>query len=193
VREFTSELAPGAVPEENPLAGIKFNLDGKVFECKGSMNLLEGSILAAAASRDEGSGVSDAESMAAVADYLRVAFGDQEFHRFRVHLRVHQTPGEVLLEIMDEIRLQTEANVARIAERPTVPPPASSPGRGGRDGHIARVISLQSGDVTVLSDGAPAGPVVDPALAQERADQAAARKAARKGGSASGGRARRTG
>jgi hypothetical protein len=194
MREFSSARPVTDGPEENPLAGVKFTLDGKVFECKGRMNLLEGSILASIASEDEGMVVSDAATMSAVADYLRVAFGDTEFHRFRVHVRTHQTPSDVLLEIMNDIRLQTEANVAAIAERPTVPPPVSSDGPGGRDAHIARVISLQHGDVSVTPGGQP----VDPALALERSEQEAARAAARKGGkakggSSSGGRAHRTG
>jgi hypothetical protein len=178
MREFTS-AAPQGEEEANPLEGVKFKLDGEVFECLGRASILESSILASAAVADAGEGYS-AEAIGAVADFLRMSFGDAEFHRFRAWNRTHGTSDATLLEIMNEIRRAVEENAAEEAERPTTSPSGSSNGQTDPAERTSRIIGLQHGDVTVLPGGA-ADTKMDPALRQERDEQAAARNAARTG------------
>jgi hypothetical protein len=176
MRQFTSTPTPA---EENPLNGVKFELDGVEFKCEGRASVLESSVLASAAAEDAGDGYS-AAAMGAVADFLRMSFGDSEFQRFRSHCRRRSTSDETLLDIMQGIREEIEANAARISERPTRSPSSSLPGRPGLDDRSSLIIGLQEGDVQVIRQATEAGQAIDPGLAAERAEQAAAKAEARR-------------
>lgn len=176
MREFTSPAPPGQ-ETGNPLEGIKFTLDGVEFQCHGRMSVLETALLASAVTEDSWAG-NGTGGMAAVADFLRVAFGDEEFHRFRVHARTHNTSDHTILEIMDSIRMEVEGNSEALTDRPTPSQSGSSLGPLGLDERTSLLARLPDGDTVLIphqatQDGLP----VDKARAQELADQAASRAA----------------
>lgn len=145
MKEFSSELAEDAEPEFNPLEGIKFGLDGEVFECFGSISLLEDSELA-----DMAAAAVAAEShrgRARLARSLRLALGDEEYVRFFDHCAAPpRTPDGVVLAIMQEINSRAQDNIEQAAARPTEPSPPSSGGPEVTEDRTARVMKL-GGDV----------------------------------------------
>ncbi len=167
--------APADAPEpENPLEGVAFELDGVRFECAGRLSVLDTSEMAAAAVAAVDSEAP--EGAAVISEFLRAAFGPEVYRMFRAHVRKHRTSDETLLDIIAGLNEEVEGNVAVMAGRPTGSPSPSSPGQTGRGGRSAQLRSLATGDVSVVPDGPQA-----PALAAERKEQAAARRAARGG------------
>jgi len=143
-------------PMVNPLAGVSFTLDGEVFSCNGEPDLLDQSELAllAASATD----IRRPEAQAAIAAFLQMAFGPQEYARFKWHTREHRTRPEVIMSIMAGINEELEAFMVDATDRPTVPPSPSSHGGAERAEQLRKVISLGTGDVTVLpADGKTTG------------------------------------
>jgi hypothetical protein len=149
IREFTSAAPEGS---ENALAGIKVQLDGVVFECKGRLNVLKMSKLAAKAIEDE---TADAAEAASIYVTLARAFGP-EWARLEAHIDEHDTSDEAILGILQYVNEAIQENAERITERPTRPSSSSSTGLGGKDELPVRSISLSKQTVTVEAPDKPA-------------------------------------
>jgi hypothetical protein len=162
--EFTSARPAGETPS-NPLEGISFSLDGVSFHCQGQIRLFEISDSARLARQGD-----QAAQASLFAESILMALGQEEFDRFRVHIRDHDTPDETIISIAEWINGQAEARAAGEAERPTRRPASSSSGPGDQDGRISRVISLQAatveiqpqpvGQIVMEEDGQPLGKAV---------------------------------
>ena len=151
VRSFTSQ-APE--PEENPLEGMSFELDGVEFRCEGRLSILEVSELATAAM--EGADTNSPEGAALISGFLQAAFGPGEYPRFRRHCRSHKTSDRTLLELVMYLQETVEEHVEEITDRPTPSRSRSSRGQPAQEERTSRIINLQAGDVTVV-------PMPDPA------------------------------
>ena len=141
-------------PMANPLAGLTFELDGEVFRCDGEPDLLDQSELAllAASATD----IRRPEAQAAIAAFLQMALGPQEYSRFKMHTKSSHTRPEVIMAIMAGINEELEAVIVEGTGRPTVPLSPSLAGDAERAGQLRKVISLGTGDVTVVGeDGQP--------------------------------------
>lgn len=145
MREYTSKPAP---PAESALAGVGFTLDGQRFACEGHLSVLEISELAAAAA--EGADTSTPEGVGLIANFLKLAFGPAEYTRFRRHCRDHRTSDETLIEIVSGIQEEVMGAVEAQTGRPTASQPASSAGLPQTGDRMSRIVSLQTGDVTVV-------------------------------------------
>jgi hypothetical protein len=153
-RDFTStprEPAEGQ-QEQQPIPEFTFTLDGQQFTATLGTDadaLLEWSELAAVAE----DGQVDMESAAGVAftaRFFKMMLPGQEYSRFRAHLRVHKTPADTLLEIMQAINEEMQAAVEDETGRPTQPPSRSSHGRGERDARTLQIMSLAASDGEVV-------------------------------------------
>lgn len=148
MQEFTSDIPEGE-KEFNPLAGVKFRLDGTEFECFGRVSVLEDSELAALAAAGERADT--VRGRASLAASLRAAMGNAEYERFRRHCAAEPvTPDSVILAVMQAINSGVQDSIEAAAERPTEPSVPSSDGPGETDGRTSRVMKLGSrgGDVT---------------------------------------------
>jgi hypothetical protein len=150
VPEFTSDRDPDAPPDENPLQDVAFVLDGVRFECLGQPRMLHQSELALMAIN--AADVRTPEAQATSSAFLRMALGAVEYGRFRNHYDTHDTPDEVLLAIMALINDALADKIEALTGRPTVPPSPSLDGPSETDKRIAKVISLSTGDVTVVGE-----------------------------------------
>lgn len=154
VREFSSKRKAGEKPEPNPLEGVSFTLDGETFKCEGKLDLLDKSELAALAIA--GQDITSPHGTAMLSQFLSMAFGGREYIRFKMHTRLHDTPDEILFEILqgitEEIGIFTEAQTGR----PFVPPSSSSATQPEPGERISRLISLQTGDVQIVDPPPPA-------------------------------------
>jgi hypothetical protein len=161
MKEYTSDIE-GA--RDNPLAGISFTLDGVRFACEGRMSVLESSELAARATLGSAD-TRDPVIAAALAATFRMAFGDEVYERFREHcagvpdkpglngsiIRGRPpTPDEVVIDILAGLNEEVRQHAEAIAGRPTQGPSTSSSGQEDPAERQSRVISLGTGEVTVL-------------------------------------------
>lgn len=147
-RKFTSERTAEDV---NPLEGVEpFEVDDQEFRCEGELSVLEISDLARRVTSSDDSPESQASLVASMSETLRMAMGDAEYQRFRAHVAQHHTPDRVVIDIMQAINEEIQEAVEKIAERPTGKPQPSSGGPAATGERMSRIISLQSGDVTVL-------------------------------------------
>lgn len=137
VREFSS-----AVSSENPLAGTQVVLDGVTFECKGRLSVLDMSELAAKAISDD---TADAAEAASIYQTLSLAFGPEEYPRLKAHIRQHNTPDEVVLQILQAVNEAMQEGIERITGRPTGPSSSSPDGPERKDEPPVRSISLSKG------------------------------------------------
>jgi len=160
-KSFTSESAEA---KANPLEGLTFDIDGVEFACEGRMSFLDMSDLARRVSDLPTSDLDQLQKldpMAAAAmissmsSTLLMALGDSQYRRFRDHVRTHNTPDEVVVEVMKWINAAVQGEVEAETGRPTGPPPRSSNGGPATAERMSRIISLQTGDVQVLPDGTP--------------------------------------
>ena len=158
---FSSDKPPGYQPDPNPLEGIEFTLDGERFECKGELDFLDKGELAllATSSLD----INSPQAPAMMSQFLQLAFGPQEYLRFKWHVRRSKTPEDTQVEILTRISEAVGIWAEQETGRPTRPRSSSSRGPSAKDGQVARVISLAGGEVTV----------VDEAEAWARGEQAA--------------------
>jgi hypothetical protein len=156
MREFTSVRDEGTTDDPNPLEGLSFKLDGQVFTCGGRPRLLDESELALLAV--QATDIRTPQARAAVAAFLQMALGPVEYQRFRAHYHEHETPDEVLLDVLALINDRLDEAIAELTGRPTRPRLSSSPGPQDPDERTARVISLQAGDVTVVDEPGKADP-----------------------------------
>jgi hypothetical protein len=188
MREFSSQPAPDEdeepqdiTPEE--LVSFSFKLDGVQFSCglrTDADAVIEWSEFAAAA-LDSDIDSESPEGVALTSKLLKLAMPNGEYRRFRSHLRAHKTQPNTLIEVLQVINEEMEAAVAKRTARPTGRPSSSSAGDGGQDGRVARVISLQGGDVQVL----PMDQVVVPdGVAQPQDHQPKAKRQVRGAGRA---------
>jgi hypothetical protein len=150
MRDYTSVPAEG---ERNPLEGLSFTLDGQTFRCEGNLSVLEVAELARVAASDSEMG--EAAKLGLIAEQFRAAFGPAEYARFRQHCqgvpgKREPTPNSVLLTILGDLNAEIQAAVEEAAGRPTQQPSPSGTGEPDRAEQISRVISLQTGDVTVV-------------------------------------------
>lgn len=157
VREFSSEPQPGQEPAQpNPLKGVSFTLDGEKFECLGELDFLDRSELSALAVA--GTDITSPHGLAMLSQFLHMAFGGNEYIRFKMHTRLHKTPPEILFEILkgitEEIGIFTEAQTGR----PFGPPSSSSATPPDPGERISKVISLQTGDVKIVDPPPAAKP-----------------------------------
>lgn len=174
-RSYSSAAArEQAADEANPLEGVYFELDGQRFECQGKVNILDTSEMAAAA--DAALDTRDPEGMAIISRFLKAAFGPQEYRRIRAHFHAHDTPDELMLDIIGGIVEDVEGNVAALTARPTRSLSGSARGRQARGGRTSRISALQQGDVHLISSD---GETMSPDLAAERAAQEEAKAAAK--------------
>jgi hypothetical protein len=162
MKEYTSDIE-GA--RDNPLADISFTLDGVRFVCEGRMSVLESSELAAKATLGAAD-TRDPVIAAALAATFRMAFGDEVYERFRLHCQGvpgkptrddpnpqwirRPTPDEVVIDILAGLNEEVRQHAEAIAGRPTRGPSTSSSGPEDRAARQSRLISLQTGDVTVI-------------------------------------------
>jgi hypothetical protein len=151
---YTSDKPDGYEERPNPLEGIGFTLDGEEFRCEGKLDLLDTSELTilSMSSMDTRS----PQGMAMIAQFLQLAFGPMEYMRFKAHLRMHETPDDVTLNILADISDTVGATTERLTGRPTRRRSSSSPGPEDGDGRVSRIISLgrEQGDVTVIDQEA---------------------------------------
>jgi hypothetical protein len=127
------------VESENPLSGVTVPLDDQVFRCEGRLSILELSELAAMAL---GRKTADAAEAAAIYQTFFLAFGEDEYERFKEHARKRKTPDEVLLKILQYLNEKVQANIEAIAGRPTRPSSSSPPGLEGKADLPVRSVSL---------------------------------------------------
>jgi hypothetical protein len=155
VGEFTSDPPDDYEENLNPLDGIGFTLDGERFECKGELDLLDKSELTmlAMSSLDTRS----PEAVAMISQFLRLAFGPQEYLRFRAHVRSHRTPDDTQLAILAGISEVISEALQDATGRPTRPRSSSSAGPSETDDRVSRVISLGTGDVQIVDLDPPPG------------------------------------
>jgi hypothetical protein len=157
MREFTSGDAaeqPQDVPDitDGDLALFTFGMDGAEFTCALRIDadaLIEWSEFAAAVMEGDLDSESP-EGVGLTSKLLRLAMPNGEYRRFRSHLRAHHTKPDVLMQVLQYINEEMEAAVARRTNRPTGKPSTSSGGGTAQGGRVARVISLQAGDVTTV-------------------------------------------
>jgi len=151
---FTSGKPEGYEPEPNPLEGIEFTLDGERFECKGELDLLDKSELAllALSSQD----IRSPQGVAMISQFLQLAFGSQEYMRFKWHVRNNKTPEETQVEILTRVSEAVGIFMEAETGHPTGPRSSSSRGPSATDERVSRVISLAGGDVTVIDPEAMA-------------------------------------
>jgi hypothetical protein len=149
-------------PKVNPLEGLTFDVDGVEFECQGQMGFLDMSDLARRVSDLPSTDLDElqkidplaaAAMISSMSSTLLMALGASEYRRFRDHVRTHATPDDVIVEVMQWINAAVQGEVEAEAGRPTGPPPLSSSGEPEPGARMSRIISLQTGDVTVLPDG----------------------------------------
>lgn len=151
MREFSSSTPKGGAPV--PVKEVKFSLDKVVFTCKLRQDadaILGWSELAGTASHDDD--LETQEGAAFVANFFQLVMDPLEYRRFRSHLRTHQTPPELLKEIMSEIDAEMQSGTEDNSERPTVPPSSSSGGRQAKDtrrSQIALLAGSEDADVVV--------------------------------------------
>jgi hypothetical protein len=158
VREFTSKPKnPKSAEDVNPLKGFKFKLDDEEFECKGRLSMLDVSDLARRVSNapetpeeQEANPEAMAAVVASMSESLLMAMGQAEYERLRRHVRINETTDEVQVEIMQLINDRVQAATEEEAGRPTVPSSPSSNGPEERDERIQKVISFQTGEVTII-------------------------------------------
>jgi hypothetical protein len=157
MQEFTSGDQP---QPEQPVADISdgdlelftFKLDGTEFTCALRIDadaLIEWSEFAEAVMGGEVDSESP-EGIALTAKLLRLAMPNGEYRRFRSHLRQHRTKPDVLIKVLQYLNEEMGAAVARRTGRPTVKPSTSSGGGMDQGARVARVISLQGGDVQTV-------------------------------------------
>ena len=158
MREYVSEVSDPEVDAGIALPAITFTLDGEKFSCVTGMNgdtLLEWSELGLAAAEDVP--VTSPEGASLIARFLRVAFGPEEYLRFRRHIRAHNTSPSVVLKVVSGIQEELTAAVQEATGRPTQAPSPSSPGDADPAAQRARLVSLARGEVT-WADAPPPRP-----------------------------------
>jgi hypothetical protein len=152
------------VPKTNPLAGVVVELDGVEFPCEGRMSFLDTSDMARRVAELPTTDFDDlsklnpqqaASVIASMASTLHLALGPVQYTRFRDHCRTHNTPDDVVVSVMQYLNSSVQESVEDDAERPTGSPPPSSNGEPDPGARMSRIISLQTGDVTVLPPDAP--------------------------------------
>jgi len=143
VRDYTSAPAEG---ETSPLAGLSFRLDGVEFSCQGDLSILEVAELARVSV--SGGDMEEAAKLGLIAEQFRAAF---------------DTANSVLLTILADINTEVQNAVERAAGRPTMPPSPSGTGAPDPDDRTSRIISMQTGDVTVIPLAGKADAQVEPA------------------------------
>jgi len=147
-RTFTSEWEEGTEPVQNPLEGVAFTIDGVEFACAGQVTLLDYSELAAMAM--QGADVRSPAGIAMISSFLSLAMGPVEYMRLRAHVREHNTPPSVQFDMVTEISDALQDYAEQETGRPTKPSSPSPDGPQDRDERIARVISLERGDVKIV-------------------------------------------
>ncbi len=184
MRSYDS-IPEGSEPLGNPLEGVKFTLDGEEFRCEGQPDLLDQSELALLAS--SATDIRRPEAQAAIAAFLQMAFGPREYARFRMHTKQAGTRAEVILAIMAGINEELEGFLVEATGRPTMPSSPSLPGGAERAGQLQKVISLGTGEVTLLPPGgkATAGRSGTPRKARSARPAASGRGASSKPGDGS--------
>jgi hypothetical protein len=163
MREYVSrpeaqEGGPEAAQTTIPMPGMRFTLDGEEFRCIEEMDadaFLEWSELAVAATEDVP--LTSPEAAAFFARFMRATFGPQEYARLRRHFRRHGTRPQVVLAIISDIQEQMAETVETATGRPTPPPSSSSAGPEEMGERAAKVVSLQTGDVSFV-DAPPKAP-----------------------------------
>ena len=158
MRDYTSAPAEG---ETSPLAGLSFRLDGVEFSCQGDLSILEVAELARVSV--SGGDMEEAAKLGLIAEQFRAAFGPAEYARFREHCAAYHTANSVLLTILADINTEVQNAVERAAGRPTMPPSPSGTGAPDPDDRTSRIISMQTGDVTVIPLAGKADAQVEPA------------------------------
>jgi hypothetical protein len=147
-------------PAANPLAGVTFTLDKEEFRCEGRMSFLDSSDLARRVSDLPTTDLDDlrkldpqqaATVIGSMSSTLLMALGEAEYRRFREHCRKHATPDDTLVEVLQFINSALTDGVEEESGRPTGPPSPSSSGDAGTEPRMSRIISLQTGDVTILA------------------------------------------
>ena len=152
---FSSEKPGDYEPDLNPLEGIEFTLDGERFRCLGQMDMLDKSELALLAlSTTE---MRSPQGVAMISQFLQLAFGSEEYLRFKWHVRSEKTPDETVVAILKKISEAVGVGIEAETGRPTRPRSSSSRGPSETDERVSRVISLAGGDVTVIDPEAMAG------------------------------------
>lgn len=149
MKEFSSASPEDA---ENALEGVAVKLDGVVFECQGRLSVLDMSELAAKAIDDA---TADAAEAASIYKTLALAFGET-WPVLRAHIREHETADETVLGILQYVNECVQANIERIAERPTRPSSSSPGGLKDKADLPVRSISLSKGTVAVEDPDRPA-------------------------------------
>lgn len=155
MQEFTSGEEPQQpVPDitDGDLELFTFKLDGTEFSCAlriDADSIIEWSEFAEAVIEGDVDSESP-EGVALTAKLLRLAMPNGEYRRFRSHLRQHHTKPPVLIQVLQYINEEMGAAVARRTGRPTGRPSTSSGGGTAQGGRVARVISLQGGDVQTV-------------------------------------------
>lgn len=150
MRDFTSTRpAEGPEPEDHPLEGVQFTLDGKVFTChpQRDASSFHLSILAQEARRGDASA-----EMAAMAESYLAILGQDEFDAFASHIEKHNTPDEVVGDILNWLHDEAERRVEEATARPTGEPSGSSRGPQEKAERTSRIISLGKGDVRVVPE-----------------------------------------
>src|SRR5258708_7398194 len=130
---FSSEKPGGYEPDLNPLEGIEFTLDGE-------------RVLLALSTTE----MRSPQGVAMISQFLQLAFGSEEYLRFKWHVRSEKTPDETVVAILKKISEAVGVGIEAETGRPTRPRSSSSRGPSETDERVSRVISLAGGDVTVV-------------------------------------------
>lgn len=165
------------VESENPLKGVTVPLDDETFRCEGCLSILELSELAA---MSIGRRTAEAAEAAAIYQTFFQAFGEDEYERFKQHVRERKTPDEVLLKILQYLNEVVQQNIEAAAGRPTQSSSSSPPGLEGKADLPVRSVSLSKAKLTAGED--PAEPVAPRKQPKARAPRTARTTAARRTG-----------
>jgi hypothetical protein len=148
MREFSSK-PPQAEADDHPLEGVSFTLDGETFTChpdRGASGLRMAELARQSRRGDVEAG------LAASAEGFRLALGGDEYARFVDYAEEHDTADETLLAIGEYLDEEARKRMEKATGRPTRKRQRSSRGPQKKDDRMSRVISLQTGDVQVISD-----------------------------------------
>lgn len=140
-----------------------FELDDDSFAFLGEISSLEVSDLARRVMSGGDSPEAQASMVASMSETVMMALGEAEYQRFLAHVQKHHTPDRVIVEIMQAINDEIQAAAEKeAAGRPTGKSSPSSGGPPAMDERTSRIISLQTGDVTVLAPGDHKEPTARP-------------------------------
>jgi hypothetical protein len=160
MREFSSK-PPQTEPDDHPLEGVSFSLDGETFTChpdpeSKTFRLAEMARLSRGGDNEAG--------MALAAEGLLVMLGQAQYNRFVTHIEEHETTDDAVYDIAEWLDSQARERVEAGTGRPTGKSRRSSAGQQTKDERLSILRSLQDGDLAAVPMPAGTTPHPEPVL-----------------------------